>query len=82
MTMSCLNQNGEIKIPLEILGELHLRTGDMVELCMEKDGSLKLFPKRRSVADVRGMLAGKTHVRATIEEMDSAIAHGFRTGKL
>lgn len=82
MPTSCLNQNGEIRIPPHILDDLHLHTGDMVELSLEKDGSLKLFPKRRSVADVRGMLAQRTHVSATIEEMDSAIADGFRTGKL
>ncbi len=82
MAISSLNQNGEIKIPPDMLMKLHLHAGDKIELHIEEDGSLRLSPKRRSVADVRGMLAKKTKVSATVEEMDHAVAEGFRTGKL
>lgn len=82
MPIASLNTSGEIKIPQNILERLHLRAGDKIELDVARDGTVRLWPKRRKVAEVRGLLAGKTRVSATVEEMDAAVAEGFRTGQL
>lgn len=80
MATAHITRNGRIAVPKEVLLNLHVRAGDTVDFETEPDGSIRIYPKTLSISDVAGML--KTKIKSTIEEMDEAVAEGFRTGKL
>jgi len=80
MPVAHITRNGQIAVPKDILETLHARAGDTVDIEKEPDGSIRIYPKTLNAADVAGML--KTKVKSTIEQMDEAVAEGFRSGRL
>ena len=80
MTTAYVTKNGQLALPKGVLGGLHVRAGDTVDIETEPDGTLRIHPKTLSASEVAGML--KTKVKATIEEMDEAVAEAFRKGEL
>lgn len=80
MKTAHITKNGQIAVPKDVLQNLHLRAGDTVIIETEPDGSIRLYPKTLDACDVAGML--KTSVKSTIQEMDNAIAEGFKAGRL
>jgi antitoxin PrlF len=61
-------------VPKAIREHLHLKPGDKVKFFVHPDGTVVLLPKLPASA-LRGIL--KTTKRATLEEMDEAIAAGI-----
>jgi AbrB family looped-hinge helix DNA binding protein len=70
---SALTIKGQATIPKAIRKHLHLAPGDRVKFFVHPDGSVVILPKIPT-ASLRGML--RTRKRATLEEMDRAIAEG------
>jgi antitoxin PrlF len=71
---SAITSKGQATIPKAVREHLGLKPGDRVKFFVHPDGSVVLLPKL-PVTAMRGML--KTTRRATIEEMDEAIAEGI-----
>jgi len=74
---SALTVKGQMTIPKAIREHLHLRPGDKVKFFVHPDGTVVLLPKLPASA-LRGIV--KTTKRATLEEMDEAIAVGATAG--
>ncbi len=75
-------KDGMVKLPPEVAALLSLRAGDTMSVDVDADGTILLHRKSLRPAEVCGMLAARTNVKATIEEMDQAIADAFRRGEL
>lgn len=80
MTTARINKNGQLALPKEILENLHVKSGDTVDIETEPDGTVRIFPKALNASEVAGML--KTKVKSTVEQMDKSVAQAFRKGKL
>ena len=77
-----INEGGEITLPRQVMDALNMHVGDVLDIETQTDGTLRIIPKTLHARDVAGMLAGKSAVRSTIEEMDEAVAEAFRRGDL
>ncbi len=80
MRTAHITKNGQLALPKEVLGDLHVHAGDTVDIETESDGTVRIYPKTLNASEVAGML--KTRIRSTIEEMDASVAEAFRKGKL
>ncbi len=75
-----INEGGEVTLPKEVMDALHVHTGDVLDIEVGEDGTLRIIPKTLRARDVAGMLAGRSPVKSTIVEMDEAVAEAFRKG--
>jgi antitoxin PrlF len=70
---SSITIKGQITIPKPIREHLHVRPGDRVKFFVHPNGTVFLLPKI-PVSALRGIV--KSSRRATLDEMDEAIAAG------
>ncbi len=70
---------GQITLRKELLQHLGLPPGGKIEVDMQPGGrvSLRAAEKTKTIDDLFGILAGKSKVKLTIEEMNQAIADGW-----
>lgn len=71
---STITVKGQITIPKAIREHLHVKPGDRVKFFVHPNGTVFLLPKI-PVSALRGIV--KSSRRATLEEMDQAIATGI-----
>lgn len=74
---------GQVTFRKDILKHLGVEPGDKIHLDLLPDGRAELSAesRTRSVRDLHGLLAGKTRVRLSIEEIGEAIAEaGAKAG--
>jgi AbrB family looped-hinge helix DNA binding protein len=67
-----MTSKGQITVPKEIRMKLRLNAGDRVRFVVESDGRVRLWPAKRDVSELRGILP-KPKRALSIEEMDAAI---------
>jgi hypothetical protein len=72
-------EDGDLRLPPE---SMHVKPGDSVGVEVTPDGIIMLFPKTLKSRDVCGCLKPYTSVKASVEEMDEAVAEAFRRGEL
>ncbi len=72
---SALTVKGQTTIPKVIRDHLHLEPGDRIKFFVHPDGSVVILPKIPTSA-LKGIIAGRTRRRVSIEEMDAAVAQG------
>jgi len=82
MSTARVMDDGDLRLPPDVAEKLNVKPGDDVRVSMEPDGTLRVFPHALKVEDVYGCLASRTTVKATLEEMDEAVAEAFRRGDL
>jgi AbrB family looped-hinge helix DNA binding protein len=70
-----VTSKGQITVPKDIRTRLRLKPGDRVRFVVEADGAVRLWPAKRDISSLRGILP-KPKRAATIEEMDDAIRRG------
>lgn len=75
MSIATLTSKGQVTIPVDVRRRLGLRSGDRLEFVVEDDGSVRVRPKTRRLADLIGIL--RTDRRATLDEIDGAIREGW-----
>jgi AbrB family looped-hinge helix DNA binding protein len=75
-----IDEEGEITLPRQVMDAWNMHEGDTLDIETQPDGTLRIIPKTLYASDVAGMLAGKSAVKSTIEEMDEAVADSFRKG--
>ena len=79
MTISTVTSKGQVTIPRRVRDLLHLRAGDKVDFrIIEEDGSARLYPISRKVADVFGVFASRAKKRKSIEEMNHDVTRVLR----
>ena len=71
---SAITSKGQATIPKAVREHLHLKPGDRVKFFVHPNGTVFLLPKI-PVSALRGIV--KSSRRATLEEMDRAIAAGI-----
>ncbi len=83
MPIAKVTSKGQVTIPKKVRDELKLRPGDKVDFQID-DGAVRLLPVNLRVEDVAGMLSHRARPDGpvSVEEMDEAIARGFREGRL
>ena len=67
-----MTSKGQITVPKDIRLKLRLKPGDRVRFVVESDGRVRLWPAKRDVSELRGILP-KPKRKASLEEMDEAI---------
>ena len=72
MTVATITSKGQVTIPKGVRSILGVKAGDRIDFLINHDGSVSVRPIATGLDEVQGML--KTRTKASIEEMDSAIA--------
>ena len=67
-----MTSKGQITVPKDVRMKLNLKPGDRVRFVIEADGRVRLWPAKRDITSLRGVLP-KPKRALTIEEMDDAI---------
>ncbi len=82
MNTARVMEDGDLRLPPEVAGKLHVKPGDSLEIDVDVHGALRLFPKTLELDEVCGMLRPPPGIHASVEEMDEAVAEAFRRGEL
>jgi len=82
MNAARVMEDGDLRLPPEISESMHVKPGDSVGVEVAADGIVMLFPKTLKSRDVCGCLRSYTSVKASVEEMDAAVAEAFRKDEL
>lgn len=79
MTVLTVTSRGQVTFRKDLLQHLGIKPGEKVEVELLPDGRATLRAARPSgsIDDFIGLLAGKTRVVATIEDIDEAAARGW-----
>jgi antitoxin PrlF len=72
MSEATMTSKGQITVPKEIRMKLRLKPGDRVRFVVEADGKVRLWPAKRDITSLRGILPKPKRV-ASIEEMEESI---------
>ena len=75
MPIVSTTSRGQVTLRKEIFQHVGIRPGEKLEIELLPDGEFRgrAVRKKGKIEDVFGILAGKTDVKVTIEEMDEAI---------
>lgn len=76
MTTATITSKGQTTIPKEIRDRFGLHAGDRIDFVVDAEGQLVVKPLTVHVRDLRSILKPKGKRRATLEDMDEAIAAG------
>ncbi len=82
MAAATLTSKGQLTVPKVVRDALHLRPGDRLEFEIEEDGTIRVHPLTRRVAEVFGMFAHRGGKPRSPEEMRENLKSAFRGGRL
>ena len=79
MTTLKLTAKSQVTISKDLRQHLGIQPGEKIDVIKSSDGSLKVTAAKPtgSIESFIGFLAGKTKKKATIEEINQAIADGW-----
>lgn len=79
MTVLTVTARGQVTFRKDVLQHLGIRPGEKIEVDLLPDGraSLRAARPAGSIDGFIGLLAGKTKVVATIEDIEEATAQGW-----
>ncbi len=83
MATLTVTARGQVTFRKEILRHLGVKPGEKIEVQLMPGGKVEAHAARKKgkIQDLFGILAGKTNVKLTIEEINEAIAEaGARAG--
>lgn len=82
MTSLTITSKGQVTFKRELLKHIGAKPGDRLEVGLLPGGRLEVkAAPSEGIESVFGRLAGKTHVKASIEEIAAAAAEGWRGAK-
>ena len=81
MTVATLTSKGQITIPKKVREHLQLRSGDRLDFRIETDGTIRIYPIARKVAEVFGKFAEKARRPYSTAEIKDQLEQAFRKGK-
>ncbi|MES9884390.1 MAG: AbrB/MazE/SpoVT family DNA-binding domain-containing protein [Sedimenticola sp.] len=70
--ITSIDSKGRVTVPKKIRDQLHLRTGDKVDLILGTDGRLEVIPITSSVKQLKGMVPSPKK-RLTNEELEAVL---------
>ena len=75
MAIVSTTSRGQVTLRKEFFRHLGIKPGEKMEIDLLPGGEIRgrAIKKKGRIEDVFGMLAGKTNVKLTIEEMDQAL---------
>ena len=76
MLSTTVTDTGQITLPNEIRQHLKLVSGSRVEFVIDEDGQVKIYPLTVAVETLSGILHRPGIRRASLEDMETAIAEG------
>lgn len=78
MATLTVTSRGQVTFRKDVLKHLGIEPGGKIELDLLPEGKAALKAARTgTIEDFFGLLAGKTSIVATLEEIDEAIAQGW-----
>ena len=79
MTTLTVTARGQVTIKKDVLQHLGIKPGDKIELDLLPDGRgvLKAAQPTKTIQGFIGLLAGRSHKVATIEEINSATSQAW-----
>ncbi len=72
MSEAKMTSKGQITVPKDVRVKLNLKPGDRVRFVIEADGRVRLWPAKRDVSELRGILP-KPRRTASVEDMEASI---------
>jgi AbrB family looped-hinge helix DNA binding protein len=82
MAVGTLTSKGQVTIPRQVRERLRLRAGDRLDFRVEEDGTIRVQPIAKKVADVFGAFAQKASRPYSASEMKRRVRRAFRERKL
>jgi len=81
MPTATITPEGHIEVPKDILDRLQLHAGDRLEVQIEDDWAMRIWPRPLEISEVAGMLRSRIKKPLTLEEIDEGVAQAFRRGE-
>lgn len=78
MSTATITTKGQITIPKKVRDDLHLNTGDIIEIVIVKDGEAIMRPVTKKVSEVFSKLKDRVKRTVTVEEMNESVRKKFR----
>ena len=78
MSTTTITTKGQVTIPKKVRDTLRLKTGDIIEIVITKEGEAVLRPVTKKVEDLYGILYKKDRKSVSLEEMDEAIKNKIK----
>lgn len=82
MPTATLTSKGQLTVPKKVRERLHLQPGDRLEFRFDDDGTLRVYPLTRRVAEVFGKFAHRGARSRSSEEMKEELGTAFREGRV
>lgn len=82
MAIATITSKGQVTLPKRVREQLHLKTGDKLDFCIEEDGTLRIYPIAKSASEVFGAFRHKATKACATEEIDEKLKQAFKQGKL
>lgn len=78
MSTATITTKGQITIPKKVRDDLHLNSGDVIEIVITKDGEAIMRPVTKKVSEVFSKLRDNVKRTVSVEEMNDAVRSRFR----
>lgn len=79
MSIATLTSKGQITLPKDIRGRLHLDAGEKVDFQIDEErGTVIMVPLNKHVDDIFGILKRKNPKCITTEDMDKSVQQQFK----
>ena len=77
-----MTSKGQITIPKKVRERLQLREGDRLEFSLEDDGSLRVYPITKTVAEVFGAFSVKARKARSTAKIKQDLRRAFKAGEI
>ncbi len=78
MATATMTSKGQVTIPKQVREQLHLHAGDRIEFLVHGDSEARLKPITQTVNEVFGCLYNPDQKTVSVEQINEAVAQGFR----
>lgn len=73
MEQAKVTSKGQITIPKKIREKLNISPGDKINFVEENDGEIKIYPQKKSIERLKGILHRPDQKALSIEEMNEGV---------
>ncbi len=78
MEQAKVTSKGQITIPKKIREKLNISPGDRINFVEEEDGKIKIYPQKKSIERLKGILYRPGQKALSIEEMNEGVTEYLR----
>lgn len=73
MEQAKVTSKGQITIPKNIREKLNIKPGDKVNFIVDNEGEVKIYPQKKPIESLRGILHRPGQKSLSVEEMNEGI---------